>query len=88
MQQAVPAKEMPEPGESWYERYVIDMEGEAQVIPFGVVSRSGFGDGGYRCMVARNAEGKVEAIRLVFIGEGKAGDEWRAVVRKVLRRSP
>jgi hypothetical protein len=35
----------------------------------GVVSSSGFGDGGYVCLVTRNAEGEVIKSRIVFISE-------------------
>ena len=35
----------------------------------GVVSRSGFGDGGYNCYTASNDAGEVVAIRIVFIPE-------------------
>lgn len=40
-------------------------EGQAGVIPGGVVSRSGFGDGAYDIFVSER-QGKVEAIRIVF----------------------
>lgn len=35
----------------------------------GLVSSSGYGDGGYTCWTARNDEGKVIAIRVEYIGE-------------------
>ncbi len=79
-----PAKR--EPGEAWYEEYVVGMKGDAHIIPFGVITHSGFGDGSYRCRVSRSAGGQVEAIRIVYIAEGKEGDDLRAVVRRVFQR--
>jgi hypothetical protein len=38
----------------------------AGVIPFGVVSRSGFGDGGYTCYTIRNEIGWVIAVMIDF----------------------
>lgn len=37
------------------------------VLPFGAVSRSGFGDGGYDCFVGRNEKGNVVSAQIVFI---------------------
>src|SRR5262245_18830000 len=39
----------------------------AGVIPFGAVSSSGWGDGGYRAYALRDATGMVIGLRLVFI---------------------
>lgn len=39
------------------------------MINGGVVSSSGFGDGGYEAFIAKNAEGKVIAVQIVFITE-------------------
>lgn len=44
----------------------------AGVLPFGAVSSSGYGDGGYDCFVLEK-NGKVVAARIVFISE--EGDE-------------
>lgn len=45
----------------------------AGVIDFGVVSSSGFGDGGYACYVSKGVagayKGKVVAVKIVFIDE-------------------
>jgi hypothetical protein len=41
----------------------------AGVMVGGVVSASGFGDGGYTCSFIRNDDGEVVAARIVFIGE-------------------
>lgn len=50
-------------------------EKSAGVIPFGVVSSSGFGDGGYTCFSNRDAGGKVVGIRIVFITEDEDDSE-------------
>jgi hypothetical protein len=39
------------------------------VVPFGVVSVSGCGDGGYSAYVKRNSKGEAVAVKIVFIGE-------------------
>jgi hypothetical protein len=41
----------------------------ADVIFGGMVSSSGYGDGGYECYVARNDQGEVISIELVFVGD-------------------
>ena len=38
-------------------------------LPFGVVSSSGYGDGGYDCLVSFNTDGKAVAAILTFIDE-------------------
>lgn len=43
-------------------------------IDEGVVTSSGYGDGGYECRIHRNAEGKADAVRVTFIADGD-GDE-------------
>lgn len=43
----------------------------AGVIPYGVVSSSGFGDGGYECFFAEN-DGKVVSAMIVFITKAMA----------------
>lgn len=42
----------------------------------GVVSSSGFGDGGYRVMMRRNREGAAIWICVIFIEEDDSGDDW------------
>ncbi|WP_224372658.1 hypothetical protein [Hyalangium versicolor] len=86
-----PQEKSAEPGESWYEKFVMGLyvkHVDAQTIPFGVVSSAGFGDGGYRCFVSYGLDKKVEAIRIVFIGDGAEGAEQRARVREIFRRGP
>lgn len=41
----------------------------------GVVSNSGYGDGGYDCYVARNTEGEIVGIRIVYIVEEEINEE-------------
>lgn len=50
-------------------------EAGAGTIPFGVVSSSGFGDGGYTCFTHRDADGDVVGIRIVFITEDEDDQE-------------
>ncbi len=45
-------------------------------IPFGCVSASGYGDGGYTAFVQRNDANKVVAISLVFIDENRSEEDW------------
>lgn len=40
-----------------------------------LVSRSGFGDGGYDCLVTKNEDGKVVAISITYIWEDDLDDE-------------
>ena len=42
---------------------------------FGLVSSSGFGDGGYNCWTAKNEDGKIVTIRVEFITEDDYEDE-------------
>ena len=44
-------------------------ENQAGILYNGVVSSSGFGDGGYECFVSRLGDGKIIAAKIVFIGE-------------------
>jgi hypothetical protein len=41
----------------------------------GVVSNSGYGDGGYDCYVARNDEGEIIGIRIIYISEEEVNKE-------------
>ena len=45
----------------------------AGVLPFGVVSRSGYGDGGYYAMKHSAPDGQVDGIYVVFIDGGEDG---------------
>ena len=64
--------------EDWYDKQIMRQffpgdESTWQKSVFtesnGVVSNSGYGDGGYDCYVARNAEGEIVGIRIVYISE-------------------
>lgn len=41
----------------------------------GLMSSSGYGDGGYECFTARNDEGKIVSIRVEFIGEDEDDED-------------
>ena len=45
----------------------IGRECPAGAITEGVVSSSGYGDGGYRCMIYRRPDGVCTAVRIIFI---------------------
>lgn len=47
----------------------------AGVIPFGIVSSSGYGDGSYCCYYAENEEGQVAAVQIVFAEHEDEEDE-------------
>lgn len=57
--------------DSWEDRVDVPAVSQASniagVIPFGVVSSSGYGDGGYICFIKRNSDGLVVAIAIQFI---------------------
>ena len=58
------------PDEPWYSLCCDRTSGSemgAGVIPYGVVSSSGFGDGSYRCFTQRDREGYIIGIKIVFI---------------------
>ena len=57
-------------GEPWYNMCCDITLGDlgAGVIPFGVVSSSGFGDGSYDCFT-RKKDGKTVAVKIIFITE-------------------
>ena len=58
-------------GDLWY-RHVCDITlGKmlAGVLPYGVVSSSGFGDGGYACYTHADKSGEIDFACIVFIEE-------------------
>ena len=70
--------------EDWYEKQIMQQffpgdESTWQKSVFtesnGVVSNSGFGDGGYDCYVARNDDGEIVGIRIVYISEEETNEE-------------
>ena len=65
-----------EPAAVWYKRCCdITLSPPcAGVLPYGVVSSSGYGDGGYDCFVCRNECGQIIRAEIVFIPK-EDGDE-------------
>ena len=56
-------------GEPWYNKCCDITLGEnmAGVIPYGAVSRSGFGDGEYECRVKTDENGEIDYARIEFM---------------------
>ncbi|EGC04023.1 DUF4241 domain-containing protein [Ruminococcus albus] len=50
----------------WYESTFVQ-RGAAPLDDKAFISSSGYGDGSYECFVARNPEGKIVAIKILFI---------------------
>ena len=48
---------------------------DAGIIPGGVVSSSGFGDGSYECFVDKDENGQVTGATLIFIGEDEEEED-------------
>lgn len=63
-------------GDRWYSACcdITLSEESAGVLPGGVVSSSGYGDGGYECFIVQLGE-EVVAAKIVFIGEEEIDDE-------------
>ena len=68
-------KGMPEPehdyGDLWY-NHACDItlsERSAGVMPYGVVSSSGFGDGSYVCYTHKGSDGEIDFAFVIFIDE-------------------
>jgi len=70
--------------EDWYDKQIMRQffpgdESTWQKSVFtesnGVVSNSGYGDGGYDCYVAHNTEGEIVGIRIVYIIEEEINEE-------------
>ena len=60
-----------DPGALWYMRccHLTLTKLAAGVMPYGVVSSSGFGDGSYDCFYAQNSDGKIVRVEIEFIPE-------------------
>ncbi len=57
----------------WY-NYCCDLtlsERQAGVLPYGAVSSSGYGDGGYTALQHRNQQGQVDCVVILFLCEEK-----------------
>lgn len=53
----------------------ITLNRKTGVLPYGIVSDSGYGDGSYDLFVRRDTDGLVTAMKLVFIGEEEEEEE-------------
>ena len=75
------------PGELWYDMClsVTNSFRCAGVIPGGVVSRSGFGDGSYQCYIGREV-GEVVRVRLVFITDEEIELEMKERRKEKVKR--
>lgn len=54
----------------WYDlccQTTLSKPHSAGVVPGGVVSSSGFGDGGYTCEIAKNDDGQIVGVKITFI---------------------
>jgi hypothetical protein len=63
------------PDDLWYS-YCCELtcgKPEGGVLPFGVVTTSGKGDGGYEYSVARDAAGKIIGVWIVFVDDSGKG---------------
>lgn len=62
----------------WYDeccKITLDAPDCAGTLTGGIVSSSGFGDGGYFCYVSKKDE-EIVAVRIVFLGDEDEEDEW------------
>jgi len=60
------------PEEPWYSMCcdrTLNTEHSADVVPFGCVSSSGYGDGSYHCYVKKDGQGYIVGIMVEFISE-------------------
>lgn len=62
--------------EAFYDKCCDLTLGDAQAgsVGFGIVSSSGYGDGGYNCFVKTNTEGEVVGVAIVYICHGEDED--------------
>jgi hypothetical protein len=66
-----------EKGKRWYDlccRATLYSEHQADVIPYGVVSSSGYGDGVYECTFWLDSTDEVIKVLITFIGEDDKDD--------------
>lgn len=59
--------------DAWYDKMcdITLSRAKANTFSDGVVSRSGYGDGGYPCVYHTNGDGKADFAFVIFIGEGE-----------------
>jgi hypothetical protein len=63
--------------DEWYEKacdITLSEESAGTIDECGLVSSSGYGDGGYACYTARNRDGYITGIRIEFITDEE--DDW------------
>ncbi len=53
----------------------IPRSSQGDVVAEGAVARSGFGDGGYECLIRRDDLGNCVAIKIIFIDDESADDD-------------
>ena len=71
--------ERPHVDDDWYDRVcdiTLAKESAGTIDELGLVSSSGYGDGGYACYIARERNGYIVAIRIEYITEEEEEDEW------------
>ena len=67
-----------EEADPWYD-YCCDItlsDQSAGVLPYGCVSSSGFGDGGYDCFIWRNSEGQIVRVEIEYIAEDEEDEDF------------
>jgi hypothetical protein len=68
-----------DPGERWYgmccSASITDNRGSAGIVPFGVVSSSGYGDGSYDCYIQKDDKGEIMGIKIDFMPEGEEEED-------------
>lgn len=59
----------PKPGDAWSSHFTEELISDlsAKLVPFGVMSRTGEGDGFYDLHVARGADGTIHGVRLTYL---------------------
>lgn len=71
-------QQRPHVNDAWYDMVcdiTLNKEQAGVTEDFGLVSSSGYGDGGYTCWTARNNDGNIIAIRVEYITEDEDYDE-------------
>ena len=69
----------PHVDDDWYERVcdiTLAKESAGTIDDSGLVSSSGYGDGGYTCYLAKNGDGCVVGLRVVYIYEDEYEEEY------------
>lgn len=61
--------------ECWTDTREIKVSLDSTIDEKGYVSSAGYGDGGYECYVSKNEEGKIVAIKVIYIEDEEDEDE-------------